>query len=187
MTISETQATILIDKIEGTIAQNPNDYGGTDVVWVLSQWRQEVATGRPVYRRLKVNESPGIDVLAPVERTARKTSGDFVGKEPYSKTEELDLLVGALALAKVAPPRMATKLFMTIEKFSDVKPNGQITVHLIDPLDETNDGRTIDRSDVDQAISSSRSLATLLQVVSEEIGTTKRTIATEGVQRDVNT
>jgi len=129
MAISDDEARRLINHLEQTVREAASQRDKPGIAEIINQWRADVEAGRPVERKLKVRQSPGLDVLTETPRSSRMSSGEFVGTEDYSPIEQLDMLVSALGVALVAPQMMARRFMDAITTFS-----GPGTKGLYDPV-----------------------------------------------------
>jgi hypothetical protein len=175
MAISEDEARRLIAAILEAIPEEAFQPGRVAIAEFISQWRAEVEAGRPVDRKVKVQESPGFDELAGVPRSRTSTTGEFVGKKDYRGVEQLDMLVEALGLSFVAPQMMASRFLDAIERYretgSDVSP---VSVALA-PTGEVGDpSLRVDREMVGQAAEATLPLARILEELSQEGGLRER-------------
>lgn len=134
MPIEEAEAEKIIVHIEKVIREFSTDPDKQGILDILNQWRSDVEAGRPVEQKIRVRQSPGLDVLAGTPQTRATKSGDFVGKKDYSKIEQLDMLITALGLAFIAPQMMARYFLDTINKnidSEDGKLEENAKIHLI--------------------------------------------------------
>ena len=181
MPISEDEADRLISHIEMTVREVASDPRMQGITGLIDQWKADVEAGRPVERKLSVRRSPGLDDLIEASRSSSTTSGEFVGKEEYSKFEQLDMLVVALYLAFLAPSIMSERLLDTIEKFSGEQDQKEKTDQVVDLLgvaspDASRTSSRISRETIAQSNRSTAKLASLLSEIIEEAELTPRTL-----------
>lgn len=129
MAISDDDTRRLIAHLEQATREAAAEQQKPGITAIINQWRADVEAGRAVERKLKVRQSPGLDVLTETPRSSTTSSGEFVGTEPYSPIEQLDMLVAALGVALVAPQMMARRFMDTITSFSGHDAKG-----LYDPV-----------------------------------------------------
>jgi hypothetical protein len=89
MAISDEEANQVIAAIEEAFPHESLKLGRDAIADLLQQWRAEIEAGRPIDRKLKVTERPGLDELAGVPRTRTSSTGEFVGKQDYRPAEQL--------------------------------------------------------------------------------------------------
>lgn len=171
MAIDDEEAGRLISTILQAVSEGAPSLERSGVNEVINQWRAEIEAGRPIERKLRVRQSPGLDVVSGTPRSGSSSTGEFVGKEEYSKIEQLDLLVEALGLAFSAPQMMASRFLDTIIKYSspggDKRPE-QISAVLVDGSNPDVPGRSIDRGVIAQSEEATARLVELLNELSQE-------------------
>ncbi len=174
MAITDDEARRLIEHLERTVREAADQQGKPGITEIINQWRADVEAGRPVERKLKVRQSPGIDVLADSPRSSTISSGEFVGTEAYRSIEELDMLVTALCVALVAPQMMADRFVDTITTFSGRGSKGLYDpvvrlVGVADTDEPDGDGPArISRTSIDQSREVTGALNRLLREIIEE-------------------
>lgn len=174
MAISDDEARRLIEHLERTAREAAARQDKAGITEIINQWRADVEAGRPVERRLKVRQSPGLDVLTETPRSRSISSGEFVGAEDYSPIEQLDMLVSALGLALVAPQMMARRFMDAITAFSGPDTKGQYdpVVRLVGIADadepEGDAPARISRTSIDRSRELTSALDTLLSEISKE-------------------
>ena len=178
MAINDDEAGLLISTIVKEISSLEQP-GRLAIADLISQWRAEIKTGRPVDRKLKVRQSPGLDELAGVSRSGTSSTGEFVGKKEYTKVEQLDSLLEALGLAFVAPQMMASKFLDAIERYGLLKKG--VTAAPVSVSLETAGGveestLLVDRKTVMQSVEATASLTALLNELSQEDGLRARAV-----------
>ena len=179
MPISEEEAEHLINHIEMTVrevASGPRLRGITELI---DQWKADVEAGRPIERKLPVRRSSDVDGLIDAPRSRSTTSGDFVGKEDYTKFEQLDMLIVSLYLAFLAPSTMSERLLDTIEKYSrepsqQEKPSAVIDFLGVASTDESRMFARISRETITQSNEATSKLASVLNEIIQETGLTPR-------------
>lgn len=171
MSISDEEASQVIAAIEQAFPPESLESGRNAIADFLQQWRAEIEAGRPIDRKLKVTESPGLDELAGIPRSRTTSTGEFVGKKDFSPTERLDLLLEALGLSFVAPPMMAARFLDTVERYRvDEAQETSATISLA-PTGEIGDPTLqLDRATIDQAAEAVIPLSRVLNELSREIG-----------------
>lgn len=173
MAISDDEAKRLIKHLEGTAREAAEQQNKPGITEILNQWRMDVEAGRPVERKLKVRQTPGLDVLTGAPRSSTTSSGEFVGTEDYSPIEQLDMLVSALGLALVAPQMMARRFMDAIANFSGLSEKGLYdpVVRLVGVADtdepEGDAPARISRTSIDQSRELTGSLDKLLREIIE--------------------
>ena len=179
MPISEDEADRLISHIEKTVRVVASDPRMQGITGLIDQWKADVEAGRPVERKLPVRRTPSLDNLIEPPRSSSTTSGDFVGKEDYTKFEQLDMLVVALYLAFLAPSIMSKRLLDTIAKYRGDEAQLEKTDPVVDLLgvaspDATRTSSQISWETIAQSSRSTEKLATLLSEIIEEAELTPR-------------
>ena len=179
MPISEDEADLLISHIEETVREVASDPRMRGITGLIDQWKADVEAGRPIERKLRVQRSPGVDGLIEAPGSRSTTSGDFVGKEEYTKFEQLDMLVLSLYLAFLAPSIMSERLLDTIGKYGGVQDQQEKLDPVIDllgvaPTDASRTSSRISRETIAQSKESTKKLATLLNEIIEEAELTPR-------------
>lgn len=173
MAISDDEARRLIKHLERTAREAAELQNKPGITEIINQWRVDVEAGRPVERKLKVSQSPGLDVLTGAPRSSTTSSGEFVGTEDYSPIEQLDMLVSALGLALVAPQMMARRFIDAITNFSDPGTKGRYDpiVRLVGVADtgepEAEAPARISRESIDQSRELTGALDKLLREIVE--------------------
>ncbi|MBX9829561.1 MAG: hypothetical protein K2Y27_31795 [Xanthobacteraceae bacterium] len=178
MAISEDEARRLIATILEALARDAEPEGRRAIDDLVAQWHAEIEAGRPVDRKLKVNVSPGLDVVADVPRSRTVATGEFVGKKDFSQLEQLDLLLEALGLAFVAPQMMANKVIETVQQFAvadSVRTAVPVTVFLT-AAGDVEGARQIDNAVVVESAMRTRHLANIIAELSEEMGLSRRAV-----------
>lgn len=171
MAISDEEANQVIAAIERALPQGSLEPGRDAIADFLQQWRAEIEAGRPIDRKLKVAESPGLDELAGVPRARTSSTGEFVGKKDFRPTERLDLLLEALGLSFVAPPMMAARFLETVERYRDAEANENPAMISLAPTGEVGDPTLqLDRATIDQAAEAVIPLSRVLDELSRETG-----------------
>ncbi|MEJ8631870.1 hypothetical protein P0F65_22955 [Sphingomonas sp. I4] len=117
MAISDEEANQLIDAIEQALPPESLEPGRDAIIDFLQQWRAEIEAGRPIDRKLKVAESPGLRRACGRAARAFQLNRRFRRQKDYRPTERLDLLLEALGLSFVAPPMMAARFLETVERY----------------------------------------------------------------------
>jgi hypothetical protein len=174
MAISDDEARSLIQHLEQTAREAAAQQDKPGITEIINQWRADVEAGRPVERKLKVRQSPGLDVLSESPRSSTTSSGDFVGTEDYSPIEQLDMLVSALGVALVAPQMMARRFMDTITTFSGAGTKGLYdpVVRLVGVADtdepEGDAPARISRTSIDRSRELTGALDKLLHEIVEE-------------------
>jgi hypothetical protein len=186
MAVTEDEAGHLIEHIEKTVREAAESQDKPAILNLLNQWRADVEAGRPVERKITVKLSPGLDVLASEARSRTSSSGDFVGKEDFTNSEQLNMLVTALRIAFIAPQMMAARFLDVITAFSGSDGNeGQFSppVHMVsDIADIEIKPDLISRDNIAQSRSQTDFLNELLVEISQEAGLEqKRSVAGEGI------
>ncbi|ESX02329.1 hypothetical protein NKJ16_29535 [Mesorhizobium sp. M0179] len=182
MAISEDEAASLIVLIERTVREVAGKPDTQGIIDMMNQWRSDVEAGRPVERKLSVRQSPGLDELAGAPRSRTTTSGDFVGREDYSKVEQLDMLIAALGVAYVAPQMMATRFLDTIVSCSEQarqKAQFEPIAHFVGVGDteESRAAPSISRTTIMQSREATMPLARLLDEITREAELTPRLLS----------
>lgn len=174
MSISDDEATSLIEHIEQTVREAATRQDKPGITEIINQWRSDVEAGRPVERKLKVRQSPGLDVLSETPRSPTTSSGDFVGRESFSPIEQLDMLVAALGVALLAPQMMARRFMNTISSFGGTGGEGPFdpVVRLVGVADTDEPERDaparISRASIQQSQELTLPLDKLLREIIEE-------------------
>lgn len=174
MAITDDEARRLIEHLERSVRDAADQQDKPGITEIINQWRADVEAGRPVERKLKVRQSPGIDVLAETPRSSTTSSGEFVGTEAYNSIEQLDMLVTALGVALVAPQMMADRFMDTITTFSSPGSKGLYDpavrlVGVADTDEPDGDGPArISRISIDQSREMTSALDRLLREIIEE-------------------
>ncbi|KQM27900.1 MULTISPECIES: hypothetical protein [unclassified Sphingomonas] len=182
MAISDEEATQVIASIEKALSQESLEPGRDAIADFLQQWRAEIEAGRPIDRKLKVAESPGLDELAGVPRARTSSTGEFVGKKDYRPTEQLDLLLEALGLSFVAPPMMAARFLETVERYRVDEAKDSPTTISLAPTGEVGEpALQLDRATIDQAAEAVISLSRVLDELSRETGIRDRLTEVEEI------
>lgn len=164
----------MIEHLEQVARDAADRQGKSGITEIINQWRADVEAGRPVERKLKVRQSPGLDVLTETPRSRTMSSGEFVGAEDYSPIEQLDMLVSALGLALVAPQMMARRFMDAITDFSGLGTKGQYdpVVRLVGIADtdepEGDAPARISRTSIDQSRELTGALDKLLREIARE-------------------
>lgn len=186
MAISNNEVRRLIKHLEQTVREAAAQQDKPGITEIINQWRADIDAGRPVERKLKVRQSPGLDVLSETPRSSRTSSGEFVGTEEYSPIEQLDMLVSALGIALVAPQMMARRFMDTITTFSGTatKPLYDPVVRLVgiaDTDEPEDDGPArISRTSIDESRDLTIALDKLLREIVEEADLPQRDLPTAG-------
>src|SRR3546814_1080117 len=84
MAISDDEARRLIEHLERTAREAAEQQDKPGITGIINQWRVDVEAGRPVERKLKVRQSPGLDVLTGTPRSSTTRS-----EEPTSELQSL--------------------------------------------------------------------------------------------------
>jgi hypothetical protein len=180
MTISNEEATGLVEYIERKVRDEAINQNKPGILDIINQWRSDIEIGRQVERKLTVRQSPGLDTIADVPRSRRTTSGEFVGKEEYEPTVQLDMLVGALGIAYLAPQMMAQRFVKAIEDFGGGDKDGENDpdVRLVDAGDsgeaKSVDLARISHMNIKQSCDKTAQISSLLREISDEGGLPKR-------------
>ena len=179
MPILEDDADRLISHIEMTVREIASDPRMRGITGMIDQWKADVEAGRPIERKLQVQRSPGPDGLIEAPRSRSTTSGDFVGKEDYTKFEQLDMLIISLYLAFLAPSIMSERLLDTITKYraeqdQQEKPDPVIELLGIASTDASRASSHISRETIAQSNESTAKLASLLKEIIKEAKLTPR-------------
>jgi len=185
MAISEDEALRLVQHIEKTARQVAEQPAMRGVAELINQWRADVEAGRPIERKLSVKQSPGLDVLSDTPRSRSTTSGDFVGREEYNNVEQLDMLVGALGLAFIAPPMMSGRLLDTIARFGGLAGEQEhsdpfVNLAGVETTEASSKATPISREMVAQSREAVEALAKLLSEISHEADLTPRRLIESG-------
>lgn len=168
MAISDEEVRQVVNAI--TDALEPQESGPYAIADFLQQWHAEVAAGRPIDRKLRVAESPGLDEPADVPRARTRSTGEFVGKQDFSPTEELDLLLEALGLSFVAPPMMAARFLETVKQYRvNEETENPVTIHLAPTAEIGNPKLELDRIKIDQASQAVNQLSQVIREISREV------------------
>lgn len=171
MAISDEEANRVIAAIEQALPQESLEPGRDAIADFLQQWRAEIEAGRPIDRKLKVAESPGLDELAGVPRARTSSTGEFVGKKDYRPSERLDLLLEVLGLSFVAPPMMADRFLTTVERYRVGEASENPATISLAPMGEVGDPTLqLDRAMIDQAVEALVPLSRVLDELSRETG-----------------
>ncbi|MEY8143099.1 hypothetical protein [Falsihalocynthiibacter sp. CO-5D18] len=173
MVISEDDADRLIATILDALTDKNLEPNGSGVNDLIGQWRAEIESGRAIDRKLTYKQSPGLDEVSGTPRSGTSTSGDFVGKEEFTKVEQFDLLIETLGLAFMAPQMMASRFLDNIEKFSSPENSGKAEptkISLADGGDSEGAVRHINRENVAQSAAATDQLGKLLQELAKEAG-----------------
>ena len=179
MAISEEEADELISYIEKTVREVASDPRMKGITELIDQWKADVEAGRPIERKLSVRRGPGVNNLIEAPRSRSTTSGDFVGKEDYTKFEQLDMLVVSLYLAFLAPYIMSERLLDTIAEYAGEPNQREKSDPVIDLLgvastDATRTSSPISRETIAQSNKSTAKLAALLNEIIQEADLTPR-------------
>lgn len=179
MPISEEEADRLISHIEMTVREIASDPPMPGITALIDQWKADVEAGRPVELKLPVHRRRGVDGLIDTSRSRPTTSGEFVGKEDYTKFEQLDMLIVSLYLAFLAPSTMSKRLLDTIEEFSgepnqQEKPSAAVDLLGVASTDESPRFTHISRETIAQSNESTSKLASLLNEIVQEAGLAPR-------------
>lgn len=169
MAIDETEADLLIAALVEAIPADALQSARHAVGDLISQWRAEIEAGRPVDRKLKVRQSPGLDELVGIARSGTTYTGEFVGKAEYSKFEQLDLLVEALGLVFAAPQMMASRLLDTVRYYRSSQGVGAtepLSIEFAGTGETETPALSIDETIVTQSIKATASLTVLLDEIS---------------------
>lgn len=186
MAISEDEARRLIEHLERIARQAATQQDKPGIIEIINQWRADVEAGRPVERKLKVRQSPGLDVLSATPRSSTTSSGDFIGTEDYRPIEQLDMLVSALGVALVAPEMMARRFMDAITTFSGAGTKGLYdpVVRLVGVADtdepEGDAPARISRASIDQSREAIGALDKLLREIVEEADLPQRDLPIAG-------
>jgi hypothetical protein len=180
MAITDEEASQIIAAIEQALSLYSLEPDRDAIADFLQQWRAEIEAGRPIDRKLKVTESPGLDVLAGVPRARISSTGEFVGKKDYSPTEQLDLLLEALGLSFVAPPMMAARFLETVERYRVDEANENPATIFLARTEEIGDPTLrLDRATIDQATKAVIPLSRVLNELSRETSIRDRLLNAE--------
>ena len=169
MAITESEAGRLISTIIEAISSE--HAGRLAVADLLSEWRAEIEAGRPIDRRLKVRQSPGLDEAGGIPQSRTSSTGEFVGKKEYTKLEQLDLLLEALGLAFIAPQMMASKFLTAIDRHCLLKEGASpapVSVSLASAGGAEVKILRVDRNVVTQSLEATSALSGLLLEISRE-------------------
>ncbi|GGE43614.1 hypothetical protein [Actibacterium pelagium] len=180
MTISNDEVTKLVNFIEEKVRSEATEQDKAGIAEIINQWRSDIEIGRQVERKVTVRQSPGLDVIADVPRSRRATSGDFIGREDYEPTEQLNMLLGALGMAYLAPQMMAQQFMQAIEDFGVIDEDAEVVpdVHLVGlgEIGESDEDSwsKISRANIEQSRTKTNRLSLLLSELSKEAGIKQR-------------
>ena len=166
-----------LDQIETTVREIAGDSKG--IIGLIDQWKADVEADRSVERKLRVRQSPDVDGLIEAPRSRSKTSGDFVGKENFTNTMQLDMLIDALGLAFLAPFMMSERLLDTIENNGGEQdrkgmPDPVIHFEEVATTDTSHAPPRISRATIAQSKEATAEVAILLSEIIRETGFTPR-------------
>lgn len=174
MSISDDDAKKLVRFIESKVREEASEQDKAGILDIIDQWRSDVEVGRQVERKVVVRQSPGLDAWAEVPRSRSTTSGDFVGREDYEPTEQLNMLIGALGVAYLAPQMMAQRFMQAIEDFGGtgdeqrIFPNVRfVGIREFDGSEEDEVGK-VSRANIEQSRGKTDALSSLLDEISNE-------------------
>jgi hypothetical protein len=174
MSISDDDAEKLVNFIESKVREETSEQEKAGILNIINQWRSDIEVGRQVERKVVVRQSPGLDTLAEVPRSRSATSGDFVGREDYEPTEQLNMLIGALGVAYLAPQMMAQRFIQAIEDFGGTGDEQKVVpdVRFVGVGEfggfEEDDLGKISRANIEQSRGKTDALSSLLDEISNE-------------------
>lgn len=174
MTISNDEATKLINFIEEKVRGEATEQDKAGITDIINQWRSDMEVGRQVERKVAVRQGPGLDAIAEVPRSRRATSGDFVGREDYEPTEQLNMLLGALGIAYLAPQMMAQRFMQAIEDFGGIDDDAEAVPDVrlvgVGEIGGPDEGGLpkISRANIEQSRVKTNDLSSLLYEISKE-------------------
>ncbi len=187
MPISEDEAERLISHIEATVRRVTRDPSMSGITGLIDQWKADVEAGRSIERKLRFRASRGFDDLTDTPRSGLTTSGDFVGKEDFTRVEQLDMLVVSLRLAFLVPSMMSARLLDTIAEYcgeQDQQEKKELVVQLfgVSTTDVAPTSPSISREMIARSNEVTAKLATLLdEIIREAEFTPERLIDGEDI------
>lgn len=179
--MTEEQAQSLFDSLLGILRERSGRDASEGSTGLLREIEEEIAAGKAVQVKLQVRGEKVVDDPIAGQRTAEASgSGEFVQRQEFSSVEKLEILINGVALAYLAPARMAQTIFHNVTAFTDVSELDK-AMYVSELTQETQ--WTVSSKNIEETILATAQLSEALTAISKELEKAKVPVSSRGMRK----